>query len=140
MTAKIQRPARIMRLIFITMMVVASAVVAVAMISHHRQTSREIEHIQARYEAMTSAIASGDTNKFRALYAPATSGRATGNHDMLARFARPLVPESRISFSEDTASVCPVPLIHFHFLPGGHTIDMTKVEGEWFFTGSVDID
>ena len=140
MNPKSQRWLRFKPWILTFVSAVLLAFLTTALIRHHNETSKEIEHITMRYEAMRTAIADGDTNAIRALYAPATSGRRNGNHDLLARFAKPLVPQSRIRFSDNRASVCPVPLLHYHFLPGGHLIGMVKVEDEWFFTGSVDID
>ena len=101
---------------------------------------REQAQIRARYAQMSLALSTGDTNTARALLAPPFRPRVDRNLQMLRGFAKPLSPKSSIRVSGLTAFVCPQPIYHYKILPGGHAIEMIKVDGEWFFTGKVRID
>lgn len=59
---------------------------------------------------------------------------------MLNDFAQPLGPRSSILVLGEDATVWPERTSHYLILPGGNTIKMVKVDGEWFFTGKVSID
>jgi len=101
---------------------------------------REEARIRIRYEQMRLALASADTNTARALFAPDFRGGAHRRFGMLETFAKPLGPQSSVRFSTSRARVCPERLWHYRVPPGGHTIEMVKVDGQWLFTGSIHID
>lgn len=112
-----------------------------AALFHHRSTRQEQAQIQSQYDQMRVALSANDTNAVLALIAP--QHRAGFNDHMyylLDSFAKPLGPQSSITVWRDEASVWPVRTSHFLVIPGGHTIEMTKVDGTWFFTGKVHID
>src|SRR5687768_2012093 len=120
--------------------VVALAVFAGAWFTHScRSSSSEETRIRALYEQMRLALSAGDTNVARSLFAPEFRGSAR-NFEVLGRFAKQLGPNSSIRFSRSRAQVCPERIFHYHILPGGHTIEMVKIDGEWFFTGDIHID
>jgi hypothetical protein len=48
------------------------------------------------------------------------------------------VPSIRIT--GDTATVVPHGVYHFGLLPGGDALEMTKEDGEWYFTGRLFVD
>jgi len=121
--------------------VAALVLFAVVLLVRSYQSARQEEkEIRARYQQMRVALSLGDTNAARVLFAPDSRGGAHRNFDMLDRFAKPLGPGSAIRFSGSQARVCPERLFHYHIIPGGHTIEMVKVDGTWFFTGDVNID
>jgi hypothetical protein len=105
-----------------------------------RSTRQEEAKIRARYQQMRTALSSGDTNGVRALFAPDFRGEANRQFDRLLNFAKPLGGLSAVRFSRSRASVCPERISHFGIVPGGHTIEMVKIDGDWFFTGKVSID
>jgi hypothetical protein len=51
-----------------------------------------------------------------------------------------LGPRSSVRFSSSVAQAYPEGIFHYRILPGGHSPEMVKVDGEWFFTGKVHID
>ena len=119
--------------------VAALLLLAAALLVRSYQSARQQEkQIRERYQQMRVALSAGDTNVARALFAPDFRGGA--NFDMLDRFAKPLGARSTIRFSGSQAVVCPERLFHYRVIPGGHTIEMVKVDGAWFFTGNVNID
>jgi hypothetical protein len=89
---------------------------------------------------MRHALSLGDTNAARALFTPDRRGAAHHSFDMLGRFAKPLGERSSLSFSGSRATVCPERVFHFGVIPGGNTVEMVRVDGEWFFTGGIHID
>ena|SRR5690349_14549306 len=106
-----------------------------------RPISREQTQIRARYQQMRAALSSNDTNAALALVAPQHRGGFDGHRfSMLNDFAETLGPRSAIVVRRDEAVVWPVRTSHYLVLPGGHTIGMIKVNGDWFFTGKVHID
>lgn len=128
------------RSILITV-VVALVILAGGWLTYSYQSCRREEtQIRARYQQMRLALSSGDTNTSRSLFAPDFRGGAHRTFDMLDRFAKPLGPQSSVRFSTSRAQVCPERIFHYRVLPGGHTIEMVKVDGEWFFTGEIHID
>jgi hypothetical protein len=100
-----------------------------------RASQREA-NVRERYEQMRDALSIGDTYAARALFAPDRRDAAHRWFDMLHRFAKPLGERSVLSFSGSRATVCPERVFH----DGGNTIEMVRVDGEWFFTGGIHID
>ena len=106
-----------------------------------RSIRREQAQIRARYHQMRTALSSNDTNAALALVAPQYRGGFDDyRFSMLNGFARPLGPRSSIFVFRNEAVVWPVRTSHYLVLPGGHTIGMIRVDGEWFFSGKVHID
>lgn len=99
--------------------------------------SDEHTRIRARYEAMQVAMRNGDTNAARLLFSPAHRRDADGNFTRYHMFAKPLGVRSKISVRDDKADVCPVRVVPIGMF--GHTIEMIKVDGEWYFTGKIGI-
>ncbi|MEO5914811.1 MAG: hypothetical protein ABIS50_11295 [Luteolibacter sp.] len=95
--------------------------------------------IRIRYGRMAVALASGDTAAAGALTAP-HSRLSPSDFQRLRTFATTLREDSVIHLSGSTARVCPSPVRHWGFIPGGDTVEMIEVGGEWFFTGRVHID
>jgi len=94
--------------------------------------------IRSRYQQMRSAISAGDTAAAEALFA---SGLFTADKfRMLGTFAKPLRPDARVGISGSEAWVCPVPAYHYGVIPGGDSVEMIAIDGEWYFTGKVSID
>ena len=124
-----------------TLAVGALLLLAATLLVRSYQSGRQEEkRIRARYQQMRVALSSGDTNVARSLFAPHFRGGAHRSFVMLDRFAKPLGRQSAIRFSRSQAPVCPERLFHDRIIPGGHTIEMVRVDGQWFFTGKVQID
>lgn len=113
---------------------------AALLVRSYRAARQEEKQIRALYQQMRVALSSGDTKLARALFAPDFRGGAHRSFDMLDRFAKPLGAQAAIRFSRTQALVCPERLFHYLIIPGGHRIEMVKVDGAWFFTGEVHID
>ena len=96
--------------------------------------------ILSRYEELRTALVSANTNAARELFAPELRGGAHRSLALLQTFSKPLGPKSSVARSGSRAQICPERLYHFGVVPGGHTIEMVQVEGDWFFTGAVNID
>jgi hypothetical protein len=100
----------------------------------------ESSKVRARYEQMRTAIAAGDTNAAALLIAPADRAQAQNHFDRLTVFARPLSSKSKISVHGRGAEVCPERLYPWiPFIAAGHGIEMTNIQGEWFFTGKIAV-
>jgi hypothetical protein len=100
----------------------------------------ELEHVRARYHQMERALATGDTATAQALLAPALRARATQHLAQLTGFVKPLNRRTVVVVSDSTATVCPLLQFHFGVIPGGHSLDLIKLDGEWYFTGAIHID
>lgn len=100
-------------------------------------SSAEHRRVRDRYEAMTTALRIGDTNAAQMLFAPQHRPRAADHFGRLTTFAQPLGLRSGISIHQSRAQICPKPIIPRG--TSGHTIEMIKVEGEWYFTGRVSV-
>src|SRR6185436_12776630 len=99
-----------------------------------RSIRREQAQIRARYQQMRIALSSSDTNAVLALVAPQYRGGFDGyRFSMLNDFAEALGPRSSIVVLRDEAVVWPVRTSHYLVLPGGHTIGMIRVDGDWSF-------
>jgi hypothetical protein len=106
-----------------------------------QSSGREAAQIRTRYQQMRAALTSQDTNAARALVAPNyRSGFDGYRFSMLNDFAQPLGPRSSILVLGNDAIVWPERTSHYVVLPGGHTIKMVRVDGNWFFTGRVSLD
>ena len=101
------------------------------------RSDAECARIRDRYDAMAAALRIGDTNAARTLFAPRHRPRAQDNFGRLTMFARPLSLRSGISIKGTRAQICPQPIIPRG--TSGHTVEMIKVEGDWFFTGKVSV-
>jgi len=99
----------------------------------YQSSRRERAQIHAWYQLMRSALSSSDTNAALALVAPESRGGFDRyRFSMLNDFAEPLGPRSAILVLGDEAVVWPVRTSHYVVLPGGHTIEMVRVERDWF--------
>ena len=96
--------------------------------------------IHVRYDALQIALRAGDTNAFRLLFAPAHRARAMDHVGRFQTFAHPLDHRSGMSIKGTRVWICPrrdfplIPIVDF-----GHTIEMIRVDGEWYFTGKISI-
>ena len=100
----------------------------------------ESSKVRARYEQMRAAIAAGDTNAAALLIAPAGRAQAQYHFDRLTVFARPLSSKSKVTVKNRAAEVCPDRLYPWiPFITAGHGIEMTNIQGEWFFTGKIAV-
>jgi len=88
---------------------------------------------------MRIALSARDTNAVLALVAPQMR-TSFDDFSRLDGFAQPLGPRSSIRILGGEATVWPVRTSHYVVLPGGHTVEMVKVDGDWFFTGKVHVD
>jgi len=90
---------------------------------------------------MTAALSAGDTNAVLSLIAPLyRSGFDGGLLSRLQGFAKPLGPQSSILVLGHQATVWPFQIWHYLMIPGGHTVEMIKIDDTWFFTGKVHVD
>lgn len=98
--------------------------------------------IRARYAEMTAAIFSGDTNAVLAMVAPHCRKEFDDLRLMrMKTFAKPLGQSSKVVVVGNAATVCPSPNWYLCGVwPIGDTVEMTKVDGNWFFTGKVHLD
>jgi hypothetical protein len=90
---------------------------------------------------MRTALSAGDTNAVLGLIAPQL--RTSFDDSQFSRlhsFAQPLGSQSSIFIFGDGATVWPVRTSHFVVLPGVDTVQMIKVDGDWFFTGEIHVD
>ncbi len=94
--------------------------------------------IRSRYEQMRTAISAADVVAAEALFAPGDF--AKDKFDRLGTFAKPLRPDARIRISNSVARIYPTPVRHYGVIPGGDSVEMIEIGGEWFFTGKVNID
>ena len=101
---------------------------------------QEETRIRIRYQQMVSALSSGNTNAAMALIAPENRRAASRSLGLLTGFIKPLGPRSSVRFSTFEAHVCPERIFHLGAIPGGNTIGLIKVHGEWYFTGGFHVD
>lgn len=99
--------------------------------------SDEHARIRARYGAMQVAMRNSDTNAARLLFSPTHRRDADNNFTRYHTFAKPLGVRSKISVSGEKANICPVRIVPIGMI--GHTIEMIKVDGEWYFTGKIGV-
>lgn len=107
----------------------------------YRTIRQEQARIRSRYQQMRTALSAGDTNTVLTLIAPQM--RSSFDDLRLSRldgFAQPLGPRSSVLILGGEATVWPVRTSHYVVLPGGHTVEMIKVDGDWFFTGKIHVD
>ena len=125
----------------IASVVLAFLILAVVAILLDQSSRRERKQIRARYQQMRAALTSQDKNAALALIAPEFRStfydwRFTNLND----FAQPLGARSIILTFGNAAIVWPERTSHYAILPGGNTIKMVRTNGDWFFTGRVNID
>jgi hypothetical protein len=107
----------------------------------YRSLDYQRAQIRARYAQMRAAVETGNTNAVLSLIAP--QYRSTFDSlrfQRLGWFADPLGPRSSILIIGRDATVWPARTAHFGILPGGNTVEMVKVAGDWYFTGKVHLD
>lgn len=103
-------------------------------------SSADRARIHVRYDALQVALRTGDTNAFRLLFAPAHRARAMDHVGRFQNFAHRLDHRSGVSIKGTHVWICPrrefplIPLVNF-----GDTIEMIRVDGEWYFTGNISI-
>jgi len=132
-------PMRHRRFIICSLIGLLMLLAAVLFVSHF--TSREEAQIRARYHQMRTALSANDTNAAAALVAPQHRKRfQLHGFSTLNNFAAPLGPRSSILIWGDEATVWPERTSHYLVIPGGNTVGMVKMDGDWFFTGDVHID
>lgn len=108
----------------------------------YRSSSHNRAEIRARYQELTMALSSGATNAVLALIAPESRSEFDDGRLMrMGSFAESLGPRSKIFILGKRATVWPSPNWYLCGLwPVGNTVEMTKVNGSWFFTGKVHLD
>ena len=111
-----------------------------AFIGYHRfVVTPEQEHVIRRYDQFRAVVASGDAKRIMEFVAPEFQSGAKSRLHLYQNFAKPLDNGSTVSVSRQMATVCPRPQRHYFVIPGGHTIGMVQLDGEWFM-GRVSID
>jgi hypothetical protein len=123
--------------VLITMAAIFAAMLAGLLLYERLVWHPEEMKLRARYEQMRTALRAGDTNAARAFIAPAHRARADDHFTRLTVFARELGGKSTIRISNSRAVVCPDSALPFGLF--GHTIDLIKVNGEWYFTGGIGV-
>jgi hypothetical protein len=107
----------------------------------YRTIRQEQARIRSRYQQMRTALSAGNTNAVLALVAPQMRSSFDDlRFSRLDGFAQPLGPRSSILILGGEATVWPVRTSHYIVLPGDHTVEMIKVDGDWFFTGKIHVD
>src|SRR5260370_40866628 len=126
------------RAIIVAVVAIPVAVLAFAYPSN-RQNRAEI---RTRYTELRAALSAADTNAVLALVAPTYRNSFDAASFMrLDGFARPLGTRSKVLIIGGDAKVWPKPNSYLcGVLPIGDTVEMTKVGGQWFFTGKVHLD
>ena len=105
------------------------------------QTGRvERDLLRTQYEQLRLELSQSDTNSAAKLFAPDYKGRIDHSFRLLRTFAKPLGSRSSVRIWNATASVTPERIWHYGFLPGGHSIELVRVDDQWLFTGTVHID
>ena len=99
----------------------------------------ERQHVIRRYNQFRAVIAGGDTTRITEFVAPEFQSWAESRLHLYQNFAVPLDDGSTVYTVRDKATICPRPQRHYYVIPGGHTIGMVKLNGEWFLT-RVSID
>ena len=119
-----------------------SAVLVAGLLLAYQSVSQNGTEIRARYQQLTDALSSGDTNAVLALIAPQCRKEFdSGRFMRIESFAEPLGPHSKIFMLGKGATVWPSPNWYLcRFWPIGNTVEMTRVAGTWFFTGRVHLD
>lgn len=109
---------------------------------NYLSNGKEETAIRNRYQEMRNAMASGDTNAVLEFFVPEVRNNMNAI-EMVYRFAKPLDGFSSVKIQDSGALICPEQDEDAWFLPSfiqaGHRVEMIKVDGEWFFTGEVDI-
>jgi hypothetical protein len=121
----------------IVLILAFAAVAGVLLLYAALNGGRDRSRIRVRYDQMRHALLIGDTNAAQMLFAPALRSRSANEFGRLTIFARELGPRSSILISGSRAQVCPKSLLPF--TDWGHTIELIKVDGEWYFTGHVGV-
>ncbi|PYI81405.1 MAG: hypothetical protein DME26_20035 [Verrucomicrobia bacterium] len=101
----------------------------------------ERAQVKARYVAMHRALQTRDVETVRSLLAPSLRPRAAkGDFGILPTFVTAFGKQSAIHISGSKATVVPERVFYWGIIPGGNSIEMVKIDGQWFFTGKVHID
>ena len=103
-----------------------------------RSRSANRAAICARWTELSAAVTARDTEAERRLVVPTRRGP----YDFRLRdFVSPLGPSPTILIFGDSATIWPNPRSYlYEVIPIGHSFDMIRVDGVWYFTGEVDID
>ena len=127
---------------FRLIVVVVVVVFAAGVFGVYQAGRQESTAIRARYQQLSTALASGDTNGVLALIAPQSRREFdSGRFMRMDSFAAPLGASSKILVLGKQATVWPSPNWYLcRVWPIGNTIEMTRVGGSWFFTGRVHLD
>jgi hypothetical protein len=117
-------------------------VIVVGFMIAYRTNRQNRTEICARYQQLTTALSTRDTNAVLALVAPEFRREFDDGRFMrMGRFAEALGPHSKIFILGKGATVWPSPNWYLcGLLPIGNTVEMTKVADSWFFTGKVHLD
>ena len=122
--------------------IIALMTVVLAVVFACRSNRRNRAEICTRYAELRTALSAADTNTVLALIAPTYRSSFDGGRFMrLDGFAQPLGARTKVLILGGDATVWPKPNWYLcGVLPVGDTVEMTKVEGHWFFTGRVHLD
>jgi hypothetical protein len=125
-----------------TIIVIILAALALTLGFGYQTNCRNRAEIYTRYAQLRAALSAADTNAVITLIAPAhRTSFDEGRFMRLDEFARPLGAGSKVLILGGDATVWPKPNWYLcGVLPIGDTVEMTKVEGHWFFTGKVHLD
>jgi hypothetical protein len=124
--------------VFAIAMAMGAGALLVRKVSQYRQ--QEVVTIGLRYTELRAALTNKDTNAARALFAPEFRGGAHRSFDLLAGFAKPMSDISQIRLTSQRAEICPEPMYQNGAYSGGHTIEIVKRDGSWYFTGKHHVD
>jgi hypothetical protein len=122
--------------------ITALMTLVLAVVFAYRSNRRNHAEICTRYAEPRTALSAADTNAVLALIAPTYRSSFDGGRFMrLDGFAQPLGARTKVLILGGDATVWPKPNWYLcGVLPVGDTVEMTKVEGHWFFTGRVHLD
>ena len=119
-------------------LVIGMAIALVGLGLVRRSRIKDRAAICGRWTELSAAVAAQDTVAMLALVAPA---RREGFGYGLRDFVSPLGPSPTILIFGDFATIWPDPDSYlYQVIPIGHSFDMVRVDGVWFFTGEFQIN
>ena len=121
-------------------LILFAGIIAWSGASYLSNRSAEIDAIRIRYAEMHRALVARDEAAALKLIVPAARGKPETRVLGLDFVVQPLNDSSSISVHGNEASITPRRLFHYYVLPGGNSVEMLKVDGEWYFTGGVSVD
>jgi hypothetical protein len=118
------------------------AITVIALVSAYLSYRENRGEIITRYAEIRAALSKADTNAVVALIAPAYRSSFDGAlFFRLDAVAQTLGTSSKVLVFFDDATVWPKPNWYLcGMFPIGDTVEMTKINGHWFFTGKVHLD